>query len=191
MIIALNGLPNSGKDTVGKIIQYLTRDKTICNFFYNIVTLEEGLNKIRNSNVEVTWQVKKFSKLPNKLYKKITGVDYLKLPRVDKERERPSFIKFCESMKHVFGADVWASSLLKDYNKDCLWVITDLRFNAEYDELFLYTKALLVHITSPNSIDNGVEDELSDVKWDYEIVNDGSLEDLVNKVQSMLNQFNI
>ena len=191
MIIALNGLPNSGKDTVGKIIQYLTRDKTICNFFYNIVTLEEGLNKIRNSNVEVTWQVKKFSKLPNKLYKKITGVDYLKLPRVDKERERPLFIKFCESMKHVFGTDVWASSLLKDYNKDCLWVITDLRFNAEYDELFLYTKVLLVHITSPNSIDNGVEDELSDVKWDYEIVNDGSLEDLVNKVQSMLNQFNI
>ena len=70
MIIAINGLPNSGKDTVGRIIQYLNRDKAICNFFYNVTTLEEGLKKIHNSNIEITWQVKKFSKLPNKLYKK-------------------------------------------------------------------------------------------------------------------------
>lgn len=78
------------------------------------------------------------------------------------------------------------------------WLITDVRFKTEVDAI-KKRDGILVRINRPNSegfdnskIPHQSEIELDDYKgWNYVIENDGTLEDLIDKVKKMLEHFKI
>lgn len=67
MIIGINGKIGSGKDTVGKIIQYLTVSdyKNVKHILkernQKEITIEEHFNSFVERDYKVKWQVKKFA----------------------------------------------------------------------------------------------------------------------------------
>src|SRR5574343_1531254 len=69
MIIGISGKIGSGKDTVGKIIQYLTSD------YYTNKTFQRFLEK-ENSDFGppiTDWQIKKFAEYPKNIVCLLTG----------------------------------------------------------------------------------------------------------------------
>lgn len=156
MIIAINGNIGVGKDTVADIICKK------CNYEH-----------------------KKFTIIPSDIYKQITGVNYSLLSRNDKELHRKDFITFCQKCKDIFGKDVWAKLLLKEYGNGDNWVISDLRFPEEYN----YVKSLggvVINVNrnvEQNSNDNN---SLIDYPFDYYISNNGSIDELEISINKLL-----
>ena len=107
-LIAIAGPDNSGKTTLAKILQ---RRLTSCSPQYII---------------------KNFAGLPAKHYEEITGINFHKVPREDKELYRKEFIDYCEGCKKIFGDSVWSISLFRKWSEDSRWIIDDLRFMEEY-----------------------------------------------------------
>lgn len=148
MIIAINGYKDSGKDTVGKIINYLLIDgeKRFESFQEFEKFYKEGIAKY-------PFKIKKFATKTTEAFKVITGIDYHDLPREAKEEIRPTYVEFAETLKCVLNEDVWVKALMKHYiaaggkmiggstkyevNKDYYpkWVITDLRFPIELEAI--------------------------------------------------------
>jgi hypothetical protein len=68
-------------------------------------------------------------------------------------------------------------------------VITDLRFKNELEECRLIGKVVLVRRPdAPKNISKSDYELPPDIKWDHVITNDGSLADLKDKVQTMLEE---
>lgn len=167
MIIAISGSNGVGKDLVGKIIKDLLP----------------------------AFEIKKFASTVNDCYKLITGVDFHSLNRENKERHRSKFIEFAEIQKKIFGEDVWVKNLFIDYVKKLplwiffekttdditfkkehpCWVITDLRFQVEYDAV-RERKGVFINIGS----------EKPPFEVDYNLKNDGTIEDLKEEVKKVL-----
>ncbi len=94
-----------------------------------------------------------------------------------------------EAMRDQIHTDVWVNALFSDLNEDSKWIITDTRFPNE-------AKAIkdiggkVIKITRPSIV--SVSTHPSEIaldnydQFDYEIVNDGSLQDLKLKVMAML-----
>ena len=77
---------------------------------------------------------------------------------------------------------------MSDYMQGDDWVITDMRFKNEYDTIKDYG-GYAIKVTRPgvNPVNShSSEDDLVDAKFNYEICNDGTLDDLENKVRDVL-----
>ena len=75
------------------------------------------------------------------------------------------------------------------------WIITDLRFSNEMQAVKA-NGGITIRVVRPSdkeiSLDlHPSETALDNHQFDYEIVNDGTIEDLINKVEKMLNHFNL
>ena len=108
-----------------------------------------------------------------------------------------------EAMRDGLHENVWVNSLFSDYvdiwhGLDTFnnwfempkWIITDTRFPNEADAIKKHD-GILIRVVRPNqAVTMGMphpsETALDDYKFDYEIVNDGSLEDLIEKVRVIL-----
>jgi ABC-type oligopeptide transport system ATPase subunit len=185
MIIALNGYSGSGKDTVGKIIQDLLQkeDDTSMGF--------------------PSWEIKKFADKVTQCFKLITGTNYHKLSREEKEKCRDQYIEFAEKQKEIFGENVWINSLfcyqeLQNPN----WIISDLRFPNEYqvvkDREGIVVKINRFNKEHFNDVANGreavlhsSETSLDNHNFDYVINNDSDIPHLIEEVRKMLKIFNI
>lgn len=69
MIIGVAGHIGSGKDTVGKIIQYLTRDSSLLTYDY-----DEFIKCYYHNYVNPTWQIKKFAYAVKQVCSILTGI---------------------------------------------------------------------------------------------------------------------
>lgn len=123
MIIALSGIAGVGKDSIGEAVQ-------------------KRLNAVRLSHrtppFEKGYSIKKFAGVTNEVFTIITGKNYSKTSGEEKEFLRPRFSQFAETMKDIFGLNIWAKGLLnKRTEKSNNWIITDLRFAEELQELNL------------------------------------------------------
>ena len=92
--------------------------------------------------------------------------------------------------KHIHG-DLWNLVFLKKYNRSIAStvIITDCRFPNEY-ELLKELGATFIRITRPSlvSTDEHIsETALDGFPVDHEIINDGTIEDLQNKVGAIIN----
>lgn len=99
-----------------------------------------------------------------------------------------------DSMKKYFGNDVWASLLI---SRAHLWgcskvVVSDLRYLNEYEVLQMSCEKLTViriHKEGTNKNDtHSSEQELNKIPADYEISNNGSIQDLQNKLNKILSE---
>jgi hypothetical protein len=70
MIIGISGRIGSGKDTVGKIIQYLTANEEV----KKITTLEEWLDSDDLNGRDFNWKIKKFAGKLKQIASLLTGI---------------------------------------------------------------------------------------------------------------------
>lgn len=185
-IIAIAGANGSGKDTVGRIIQYL--QSASCKMGvpfkdWDLGTAPDGMphDQFLGKFISIS-NIVKFGNSTSKAFAEITGKSYHLVPRDEKETLRTLYIKFAETCKTIFGDSVWVDSLFKDYYEGCNWIITDLRFPVEYnkvkslDSIFLTVKR--------EGVSEGVN-LLKDSHFDFTIYNDGSIEDLIEKIKNL------
>ena len=246
MIIGINGKIGSGKDTVGKIIQYLQCHNT------GEITIQDVM-----SNPEHEWwleeqskfEIKKFAGKLKQTASLLTGIDVEKFEDQEfKKLEMPecwnrlqqsgrskvwtpmTYREFLqklgtEAMREGLHTNVWVNALFADY-KDTRWIskaewdmkkglpynpdndkpiypnwiITDMRFPNEM-EAVVEKGGLTIRVVRRQTIvldgakytmgidpynEHPSETALDGHTMHYEIINDGTIEDLVEKVKEIL-----
>lgn len=200
MIVGVSGKIGSGKNEVADMISYL-------HFINPDGTYEEFEKQqwLRNKYLEHKAYDQADLKLPGihsfacnlkKCAAACTGIDYHDLEkRSQKSTIIPwldiSFRKLLQSLGEAARCQInenfWVLSMLADYQDSDFWIVSDVRYKNEADEL-LSRGALLIRInrTTDNSDIHQSEVDLDSYdKFSYIIENDGSLEDLYNKVKEI------
>ena len=240
MIIGLSGRMGSGKDTVGKIIQYLLSENV------GDITLED----ITSSEDHNWWleeqsgfSTKKFAGKLKQIGSILSGVPVekfedqeFKQKYMSEEWNNPNPVIYengnkawmpmtyreflqklgTEAMRDGLHTNVWVNALFADYKgfvkewdefgNDLLveypnWIITDMRFPNEMEavaekggltirvvrpkprEMFLMNAMTVIDTRIP---EHPSETALDDARFDYVIENDGTLDELVQKVKDIL-----
>ncbi len=134
MIIGINGKIGSGKDTVGRIIQYLMLDENTTKYF-----VQDWINKEHYLlDTHSNWEIKKFAGKLKQIASILTGATLEQLEDQDfKKREmgpewgityRELLQKLgTEAMRNGLHENVWVNALMADYH---------LTPNKSMDELF-------------------------------------------------------
>jgi ABC-type oligopeptide transport system ATPase subunit len=219
MIIGINGKIGSGKDTVGKIIQYLQCHNT------GEITIQDVM-----SNPEHEWwleeqskfEIKKFAGKLKEIASLLTGIDIedfedqefkktnlesswdVKSKYRDRRPPKPMTVREflqklgTEAMREGLHTNVWVNALFADYKPPKMseynpsnWIITDMRFPNEMDAV-VKRHGITIRVTRPVKKSKNTpklhssETALDKAKFDYEIINDGSMEKLVKKVRKIL-----
>ena len=223
MIIGINGKIGSGKDTVGKIIQYLTYPVN--------VDIQTYLEKEVNGQFEIkpnvhtvpNFEIKKFAGKLKQIASLLTGIDVEKFedqdfkmtnlgpewarPFYDKESnvhyETITVRKFLqllgtERMRMGLRVNTWVNALFADYRAIERipekrmsimpnWIITDMRFPNEMEAVEL-REGVTIKVVRPGTAvgTHPSETALDDAYFDHVISNDGTIEDLVEKVRQVL-----
>ena len=214
MIIGINGKIGSGKDTIGKIIQYLK-----CHY-----TGDKTIEKVLSSSdddwwleEQSGWEVKKFAGKLKTIASLLTGVrindfEDQEFKKLDMNPEwGMTYREFLqklgtEAMRDGLHTNVWVNALFADYRPPKMseynpsnWIITDLRFPNEM-EAVKERKGITIRVVRPHGYTNPhtgeykemplsyhpSETALDDANFDYEIINDGTIADLVKKVREIL-----
>lgn len=242
MIIGINGKISSGKDTVGKIIQYLTSECSNVNGKH-YRTYQEFLEKSQDNNDYQTWynsnwEIKKFAGKLKQTATLLTGIPIEKFedqefkythlgPEWD--TDKPMTVRELlqklgtEAMRDGLHTNVWVNALFADYvlNYDANlpecedgtedddgcdymitseksdgvypnWIITDMRFPNELDAV-VARGGITIRVTRPGTSvgTHPSETSLDKYSFHYEISNEGSIEELVEKVREILVEANI
>ena len=208
MIIGINGKIGSGKDTIGLIIQgllltsknELSEIKKFAGKLKTVATLLTGIpvEKFEDQDFKMTnlgpeWARPFYDKESNVHYETITVRKFLQLLGT-------------ECMRMGLHVNTWVNALFADYipvvkewdelGNDTLleypnWIITDMRFPNEMDAV-VERKGITIRVTRPVKKSETTprlhpsETSLDNAEFDYEIINDGTLEDLVEKVRQIL-----
>ncbi len=212
MVIGISGRLGSGKDTVGEIIQYLTgvdangKFSKGLNWSYSSnFEIKKFAGKLKIigsmlSGVPVEYfEDQEFKKLPMGLEWEMTYREFLQKLGT-------------EAMRDGLHKEVWVNALFADYKyyekynhaytKDGVdygnrtlhypdWVITDMRFPNEIAAVEL-REGITIRVNRDNGtreIDTNPhpsETALDNAKFDYVIENDGTLDELVEKVRAIL-----
>jgi len=172
MIIGISGKAGSGKDLVASLIQNATA---------------------------TAWEIKKFAAKVKEITSLMTG---LPLEVMEDQEEKKKVIPgwgltlrefmqrvATEAIRENLHHDAWVLSLFSDYidPEERKWIITDLRFQNEFH--FLREKgAILIRVERPGikTMDHSSETDLDYATFDHTIINDGSIQDLMEKVDDIL-----
>lgn len=99
-----------------------------------------------------------------------------------------------EGGRDVIHPNIWVNATLGNLKEDEKVIVTDVRFPNEVLGI-KQRKGIVVRVVRPSKVSTSThpsETSLNDFKdWDYVIINDGTLEDLEEKVIEMLEHFNI
>jgi len=237
MIIGINGKIGSGKDTVGKMIQYLQCHNT------GEISIQDVI-----SNPEHEWwleeqskfEIKKFAGKLKQIASLLTGINVekfedqeFKQQYMSEEWNNPNPVIYengnkawmpmtyreflqrlgTEAMREGLHTNVWVNALFADYKglnykewndgqfnpypikreytKDLQfpnWIITDMRFPNEMEAVEL-REGVTIKVVRPGTAvgTHPSETALDDAYFDHVISNDGTIEDLVEKVRQVLN----
>ena len=202
MIIGINGKIGSGKDTVGKIIQYLQCHNT------GEITIQDVM-----SNPEHEWwleeqskfEIKKFAGKLKEIGSILSGIvadqfedqEFKKLYMgVDWDMTYREFLQKLgtEAMREGLHTNVWVNALFADYKPPKMsqynpsnWIITDMRFPNEL-EAVEERKGITIRVVRSGTTvgTHASETALDDAYFDHVISNNGTIEDLIEKVRQIL-----
>jgi hypothetical protein len=99
---------------------------------------------------------------------------------------------FADILKHQYGDDIFINAELKELNEDLFenYFVSDLRFKNEYKKLkelgFITIKINRDARIIDRNQDHPSEKELEDQEFDYEIDNNGSIEDFYREIDAIL-----
>jgi hypothetical protein len=238
-IISINGKISSGKDTVGRIIQYLTSECGDSNSSrhrtYTEFLQKGGGSNLRNFDQHYVsdWEVKKFAGKLKQTASLLTGIPVEKFEDQEfkKQQMNPewnmTYREFLqklgtEAMRDGLHTNVWCNALFSDYipvvkewdelGNDTLveypnWILTDMRFPNEMEAVKEKAgitirvvrqtkeqglKLAAVRLGKLNATMHDIinvhpsEIALDDAKFDYEIINDAGIPELIEKVREIL-----
>jgi hypothetical protein len=212
MIIGVNGRINSGKDTVGKIIQYL-----LCKNVGDV-----SIEEILDSNEHDWWleeqsgfEIKKFANKLKQIASILCGVPLKYWENQDFKNEKMpedwgvmTYREFLQRLgtdviRDGLDSNVWVNALFSDYKPQKLseynpskWIITDMRFPNEMKAV-KERKGITIRVSRTGIHTPKVEDlhpsetSLDDAEFNYHIDNSGTIEDLIEKVKEILIKENI
>lgn len=210
-LIGITGRIGSGKDTVAQIIQYLTLDPQV--FSMQNTSILADLEHRAYCAKKSRYQIKKYAGKLKDVAAMLTGIpvhkfedqafkntklgeewnyqiDQFNTPTEMTVRQLLQKLG-TEAMREGLHPDVWVNALFADYTLLDHWIITDVRFPNEVQEL-IRRKGVLIQVVRPNNphpvSDHPSETALNDYLFPYTIVNDGDLNDLINKVRALLVQ---
>lgn len=170
MIIGLNGYAKSGKDEVSYYIKNLNPRYEIKKFSGKLKTIASILTGVDGSQFED--QLFKTKQLP--------GWDMT----VRELLQRLG----TEAIRNNLHENAWVNALFADYNQYCNWVVTDVRFPNEAQQI-KDNGGVIVRInrTGYGPINNHPsETALDDWDFDYYIENNGTLEDLKESARILM-----
>ena len=233
MIIGLSGRMGSGKDTVGKIIQYL-----LCRNVGD-VSIEDVLSCNDHDwwlDEQSKFEIKKFAGKLKAIGSILSGVPVemfedqeFKKQYMGKEWSRDTmpiseeyvvnqgitYREFLqklgtEAMRNGLHTNVWVNALFADYKAKWVptgdaveedevslekkypnWIITDMRFPNEM-EAVVEKGGLTIRVTRPveksktAARSHPSETSLDKSEFNYEIINDGTIKELAEKIQIIL-----
>ena len=183
MIILISGLKRAGKDTVGQMLNELIPDSSVEHFaaplkriFATTYKLSlDKLDELKNNEKVVCG----FRSPSERLCTGITVRGALQRLGT-------------EAMKAELGESVWGDLLVKKYlNSDKpIMIVPDFRFNSELIPIenaeIHYVK---VRVNNPECVTTDLhpsETEWQNMKFDYTIENNGTLEELKEKVEAIV-----
>lgn len=218
MIIGISGRIGSGKDTVGKVIQYLTSD------YYPRYSFDKFLEK-QNSEwnpPQSEWEVVRFGDKLKLIASVLTGIPVEKFEDQEFKKsylgeewnklipyhyrgddvfiQRKTTVREflqnlgTEAIRKHLHPDTWVNALFSEYKPDHpKWIITDVRFLNEVKRI-KEKGGILIRVEREDSIksEHISETELLDYNgWDYKISNNSSIEDLISQVEKILISANL
>lgn len=172
MLIGINGKISSGKDTAAELLQELFP--------------------------EMNFQVKKFAGKLKQVASLLTGIEQSNFESQEFKKTylgdewgmtvRDLLQRLgTEAMRDGLHENVWVNALFSTYNEQCNWIVTDVRFPNEYDAIKNHG-GLLIRITRPGTVigTHISETALDDFTFDIEISNNGTIEDLREKLHRII-----
>jgi hypothetical protein len=244
MIIGINGKIGSGKDTVGKIIQYLCcTPKSVEDFEHMKKFILDDTHK-SNLDLASNYKIKKFAGKLKEVASLLTGVPVALFEDQEfKKTEMPfewgmtyrTFLQKLgtEAMRDGLHVNTWINALYADYIEEIKyihpidsmglgmsneqmfnakaeivtysnglpkWIITDMRFPNEMESVVIRAGITIRVKRTPRTVINGViylmgtdglpehpsETGLDNAKFDYELDNNGTINELIEKVREIL-----
>ena len=212
MIIGINGYSNSGKDTVGIIIQYLK-----CTNKGNI-SIEDAITNYEDHQwwleEKSEWEIKKFAGKLKDIASHLTGIDIedFEDQEFKKTNLEPEWGMTVREFLQKLGTDalrtglhdnVWVNALMADYKPIEYgddeqphlpnWIITDCRFPIEA-QVIKDKGGIIIRIDRPGiePINNHPSEVgLDHWNFDYKIVNNSDLFELKENVKSILKHIKV
>jgi len=215
MIIGINGRINSGKDTVGNLIKEINCEnnweiKKFARKLKETASLLTGIpvEKFEDQEFKKTFLDAHWNK---EIFENKTSLDK------DNKAYNKSIIKpmtvrellqilGTDAMRNTLHPDTWVNALMcyyipysvkgSDYEEcESNWIITDLRFPNEMQAVKA-NGGITIRVVRPSDKEipldlHPSETALDDAKFDYEIVNDGTIEDLKEKVEGVILHINL
>lgn len=217
-IIGISGRAGSGKDTTAHLMQYLfsefsnVKEECYCSF----KKFKDTYGRFNEYNTfggfcYSEWEQKAFSDKLKEIASILTGIGLQKFhDQVFKKEMLPAPWNMTarellqklgtDMMRKELGDDVWVNALFADYiqnndfEPDSKWIITDVRFPNE-------AKAIKDRGGIMICVETGREDDGDDLhiseramyfyQYDYILDNSGTIEQLQEKVKTMLQHFEL
>lgn len=201
MIIGIVGKKGSGKDEVGAIIQYLTSS------YADELEYWQYKAENKSSYTDSRFCIKKFAEPLKQATSILLGCTRKDLEDRDFKYQilysahDPQVAKFknmttrlflqllgTEVGRNIIDENVWVDLLLKDYKHlQDNFIITDVRYKNELDAINKYGFNIKINrVTIENADTHASETELDTLKTDYIINNNGYIEELIEKVKTIL-----
>lgn len=207
MIIGISGRINSGKDTIGEIIQGLSitnggrefeikkfaaKLKTIASLLTGIDVKDFEDQEFKKSLLGSEWGTVRTN--PLNAIPVFENVQFNELMSVRELLQKLG----TDALRDNLHEDVWVNALFSDYKPPKMseynpsnWIITDMRFPNEMNAI-VEKNGITIRVTRPVKKSKTTarlhpsETSLDNAEFDYEIINDGSIDDLIEKVRQIL-----
>lgn len=213
-LIGINGLAGAGKDEVAsmlissiiwhkwKIKKFSNRLKESVSILYGVelYNLEEQEFKENVYYNFATGRKMHFQEMPDVRLTIINDVESLRLSI--KNEIYDIWVNFrlilqyegTEIGRNMRGKNFWVNAMFQGY-KDQEWIFPDMRFKEEL-EAIQDRGGLLIKIIRPdNKVNAGTHSSENSLdyfqNWNEVIINDGSLEDLRDKVKEIVKKYNL
>lgn len=199
--IGLTGFAQSGKDETAKILSLIGYKRVsladpVRKGIYNINPLviifpdESNYKELRNEFIDAS------SGKKNLILNIQDIVNFLGWDEAKKIKEVRRLLQFygTEGAREIFGENIWTDTADKyiEKNNIDLIVVSDIRFPNELEWIRKKENNILIKIKRPgigpinsHKSDIGIDDE----KCDFIIENNGTLEDLKNKILALNNKY--
>lgn len=188
-----------GKDTVAKLLQNITlpipEDYRLT--WYEILKGERS--DILNYS---PWEVRKFATSPKKMVADMYNVPISKLEdREWRVQVYPPFtlsplhlvIEIAQTMKKIEYDSIWKDILFNQYEENMKWIISDVRFPYEYEEI-KKRGGIVVKIERPDcpAPKQALDGLLDDYEFDETIVNEyGKWKQMIADLYRLANKYNL
>lgn len=193
-LIGISGKIGNGKDLLFDVINYIITEDYWTSF-------EHFMHEAKP--IDVVYENKKFAGILKDITCKLIGCNVSQLEdRKFKEAElgrewngltprKILQLLGTEAGRHIIHPNIWVNALFANYKPSLEnWIVTDVRFPNEAN-IIKEKGGIMIRINRPGTESHCGGQHLSETsldaydKFDYVIENDGTVQDLIDKVKSL------